>query len=229
MERQMSTRTIPMTAALYEYYLGVSLREPEVLVRLREATLEHPDAGMQISPDQGQFMRFLIGIIGAKRAIEIGTFTGYSALSVALAMPDDGYMVACERREEFTKIGQPFWQEAGVADRIDLRIGKAVSTLEEMLSGGEGSTYDFAFIDGDKKNYINYYALCLQLVRPGGLIAIDNAMWSGRLIDDTLDDPATNAIRTLNKNIRDDKRVDMSLLPIGDGLMLARRLARTTG
>ncbi|MDD9926927.1 MAG: class I SAM-dependent methyltransferase [Rhodospirillaceae bacterium] len=221
----MSTRTIPMTDALYDYFLGVSLREPAVLARLRDATLAHPEASMQISPEQGQFMRFLIRLMGAKRAIEIGTFTGYSALSVALAMPDDGYLVACERREEFTKIGQPFWREAGVADRIDLRIGKAVGTLEAMLEAGEGGTYDFAFIDGDKKNYVNYYDLCLQLVRIGGVIAIDNALWSGRLTDETLDDPATTAIRTLNESIRDDDRVDMSLLPIGDGLMLSRRIA----
>ena len=221
----MSTRTIPMTDALYDYFLGVSLREPAVLARLRDATLAHPEASMQISPEQGQFMRFLIRLMEAKRAIEIGTFTGYSALSVALAMPDDGYLVACERREEFTKIGQPFWREAGVADRIDLRIGKAVGTLEAMLEAGEGDTYDFAFIDGDKKNYVNYYDLCLQLVRIGGVIAIDNALWSGRLTDETLDDPATTAIRTLNESIRDDDRVDMSLLPIGDGLMLARRIA----
>ncbi len=213
-----------MTDALYDYFLGVSLREPAVLARLRDATLAHPEASMQISPEQGQFMRFLIRLMGAKRAIEIGTFTGYSALSVALAMPDDGYLVACERREEFTKIGQPFWREAGVADRIDLRIGKAVGTLEAMLEAGEGDTYDFAFIDGDKKNYVNYYDLCLQLVRIGGVIAIDNALWSGRLTDETLDDPATTAIRTLNESIRDDDRVDMSLLPIGDGLMLARRI-----
>ena len=213
-----------MTDALYDYFLGVSLREPAVLARLRDATLAHPEASMQISPEQGQFMRFLIRLMGAKRTIEIGTFTGYSALSVALAMPDDGYLVACERREEFTTIGQPFWREAGVADRIDLRIGKAVGALEAMLEAGEGDTYDFAFIDGDKKNYVNYFDLCLQLVRIGGVIAIDNALWSGRLTDKTLDDPATTAIRTLNESIRDDDRVDMSLLPIGDGLMLARRI-----
>ncbi len=220
----MSTRTIPMTDPLYDYYLASSLREPEILERLRDATLAHPEAGMQISPEQGQFMRFLVRLIGAARAIEIGTYTGYSALSVALALPDDGLLVACERREEFTKIGQPFWREAGVSDRIDLRIGKAVGTLEAMIEAGEGGTYDFAFIDGDKKNYVNYYELCLRLVRQGGLIAIDNALWSGRLVDKTLDDPASKAIRTLNEKIRDDERVDMSLLPIGDGLMLARRL-----
>ena len=220
----MSTRTIPMTDALYDYYLESSLREPAVLARLREATRAHPDGGMQISPEQGQFMRLLIRLLGVRRAIEIGTFTGYSALSVALAMPPDGLLVACERREEFTQIGQPFWREAGVEDRIDLRIGKAVDTLEAMLEAGEGESYDFAFIDGDKKNYVNYYELCLQLVRPGGLIAIDNALWSGRLVDRTLDDPASRAIRALNPRIRDDERVDMSLLPIGDGLMLAHKL-----
>jgi len=213
-----------MTDPLYDYYLESSLREPKILARLRDATLAHPEAGMQISPEQGQFMRFIVRLIGASRAIEIGTYTGYSALSVALALPDNGALVACERREEFTKIGQPFWQEAGVSERIDLRIGKAVETLEAMIGAGEAGTYDFAFIDGDKKNYINYYELCMQLVRQGGLIAIDNALWSGRLVDKTLDDPASTAIRTLNEKIRDDERVDMSLLPIGDGLMLARRL-----
>lgn len=220
----MSTRTIPMTDPLYEYYLGSSLREPEILVRLREATLSHPEAGMQISPEQGQFMRFLIRMIGATRAIEIGTYTGYSALSVALALPVEGKLVACERREEFTRIGRPFWKEAGMDDKIDLRIGKAVETLGAMLEAGEAGQYDFAFIDGDKKNYVNYYELCMDLVRPGGVIAIDNALWSGRLVDESLDDPASTAIRTLNVKIRDDVRVDMSLLPIGDGLMLARKL-----
>lgn len=220
----MSTRTIPMTDALYDYYLGSSLREPEVLVRLREATRAHPEAGMQISPEQGQFMRFLIRMISATRAIEIGTYTGYSALSVALALPAEGRLVACERREEFTRIGRPFWKEAGMDDKIDLRIGKAVETLGAMLEAGEAGQYDFAFIDGDKKNYINYYEQCMDLIRPGGVIAIDNALWSGRLVDESLDDPASTAIRTLNVKIRDDARVDMSLLPIGDGLMLARKL-----
>jgi len=193
-------------------------------LRLREATRTHPEAGMQISPEQGQFMRFLIRLIGATRAIEIGTYTGYSALSVALALPAEGRLVACERREEFTRIGRPFWKEAGMDDKIDLRIGKAVETLDAMLEAGEADQYDFAFIDGDKKNYINYYEQCMELVRSGGVIAIDNALWSGRLVDESLDDPASTAIRTLNIKIRDDVRVDMSLLPIGDGLMLARKL-----
>ncbi len=220
----MSTRTIPMTDDLYAYYLSSSLRESEVLVRLREATRAHPEAGMQISPEQGQFMRFMVRLTGTVRAIEIGTYTGYSTLSVALALPDNGRIVACERREEFTQIGQPFWREAGMDGKIDLRIGKAAETLDAMIASGEQDSYDFAFIDGDKKNYGVYYEQCLTLVRAGGLIAIDNALWSGRLVDESLNDPASRAIRTLNVKIRDDSRVDMSLLPIGDGLMLVRKL-----
>ena len=181
----MSSRTIPMTDALYDYYLNSSLREPDVLARLRATTSAHPEGNMRISPEQGQFMRFLVGLIGARKAIEIGTYTGYSALSVALAMPTGSRLVACERRP-----GQ----------------------------------YDFAFIDGDKKNYVNYYELCLKLVRPGGVIALDNMLWSGRLVDPTLDDPASTAIRILNEKIRDDARVDSSLIPIGDGLALVRKL-----
>ena len=220
----MSSRTIPMTDALYDYYLGASLREPDVLARLRETTARHPEGGMRISPEQGQFMRFVVRLIGARRAIEIGVFTGYSTLSVALAMPAGSKLVACERRPQWPSIGQPFWKEAGVDGIIDLRIGKAVDTLTEMLRQGEAEQYDFAFIDGDKKNYINYYELCLRLLRPGGVIAIDNMLWSGRLVDRLLDDPASSAIRTLNERIRDDARVDASLLPIGDGLALVRKL-----
>jgi len=220
----MSSRTIPMTDALYDYYLGASLREDDVLARLRTTTAQHPEGNMRISPEQGQFMRFLVRLIGARRAIEIGTYTGYSTLSVALAMPAGSRLVACERRPQWPRIGQPFWEEAGVADIIDLRIGKAVDTLTAMVEDGEAGQYDFAFIDGDKKNYVNYYELCLQLVRPGGVIAIDNMLWSGRLVDQSLDDPASNAIRSLNEMIRDDTRVDSSLLPIGDGLAMVHRL-----
>lgn len=220
----MSSRTIPMTDALYDYYLGASLREPEVLARLREKTKEHPEGDMRISPEQGQFMRFIVRLIGARSAIEIGTYTGYSTLSVALAMPSGSKLVACERRPQWPRIGQPFWREAGVDDIIDLRIGKAVETLTAMVEAGESGQYDFAFIDGDKKNYGNYYELCLQLVRPGGIIAIDNMLWSGRLVDQSIDDPASSAIRILNEKIRDDERIDSSLLPIGDGLALVRKL-----
>ncbi len=220
----MSSRTIPMTDAIYDYYLGASLREDDVLARLRAKTSEHPEGNMRISPEQGQFMRFLVRLIGARQAIEIGTYTGYSTLSVALAMPAGSRLVACERRPQWPRIGQPYWEEAGVGDIIDLRIGKAVETLTAMVDAGEAGQYDFAFIDGDKKNYINYYELCLKLVRPGGVIAIDNMLWSGRLVDQSLDDLAANAIRDLNEMIRDDERVDSSLLPIGDGLALVRPL-----
>jgi len=221
----MSNRTIPMTDALYGYYLSASLREPDILARLRAKTAERSEGDMQISPEQGQFMAFLIRLTGARRAIEIGTYTGYSALCVALAMPKGSRLVACDRRPEWPRIGQPFWREAGVDDIIDLRIGKAVDTLNAMIAAKEAGSYDFAFIDGDKKNYVNYYEQCLTLLRPGGVIAIDNMLWSGRLVDDTLDDDlASNAIRTLNIHIRDDSRVDSSLLPIGDGLALVRKL-----
>lgn len=220
----MSSRTIPMTDVLYDYYLNSSLREPDVLARLRATTSAHPEGNMRISPEQGQFMRFLVGLIGARRAIEIGTYTGYSALSVALAMPPGSRLVACERRPEWPLIGQPFWREAGVDGTIDLRIGKAADTLGAMIEAGEAGQYDFAFIDGDKKNYVIYYELCLQLVRPGGIIALDNMLWSGRLVDLSLDDPASAAIRMLNEKIRDDARVDSSLIPIGDGLALVRKL-----
>jgi len=220
----MSNRTIPMTDALYAYYLSASLREPDILARLRAKTAERSEGDMQISPEQEQFMRFLVRLIGARRAIEIGTYTGYNALCVALAMPKGSRLVACDRRAEWPAVGRPFWREAGVENIIDLRIGKAVGTLDAMIAAGEAGGYDFAFIDGDKKNYLNYYEQCLTLIRPGGVIAIDNMLWSGRLVDDTLDDPASNAIRALNIRIRDDERVDSSLLPIGDGLALARKL-----
>jgi predicted O-methyltransferase YrrM len=213
-----------MTDALYGYYLNASLREPDILARLRAKTAERSEGDMQISPEQGQFMAFLIRLTGARRAIEIGTYTGYSALCVALAMPKGSRMVTCDRRPGWPRVGQPFWREAGVDDIIDLRIGKALDTLNAMIAAGESGSYDFAFIDGDKKNYVNYYEQCLILLRPGGVIAIDNMLWSGRLVNDALDDPASNAIRALNIRIRDDSRVDSSLLPIGDGLALVRKL-----
>jgi caffeoyl-CoA O-methyltransferase len=178
---------------------------------------------MQMSPEQGQFLRFLVCLTGARRAIEIGTFTGYSALSVALAMPAGSRLIACERQAQWPAVGRPFWKEAGADTVIDLRIGKAVGTLTAMLQAGEAGQYDFAFIDGDKKNYIKYYELCLQLIRPGGVIAIDNMLWSGRLVDPEPDDRASITIRALNEKIRDDRRVDSSLLPIGDGLALVRK------
>ena len=218
----MAHRTLQLDDALYDYVLAHSLREHPAQVALREATKDHPHAGMQIGPEQGQFMALLARILGARRAIEIGVFTGYSALTVALALPDDGYLLACDVSDEYTRIGKPYWQAAGVAHRIDLRIGPALQTLDARLAAGEAGAYDFAFIDADKTAYDAYYERCLELVRQGGVIAIDNVLWSGSVARPakTAD---TKALQALNDKLHRDERVDLSLLPIGDGLTLARK------
>ena len=217
----MSIRTIPLNDALYAYLLSVSLREPEVMKRLREETQKMPRAGMQISPEQGQFMTFLVELIGARRCVEIGTFTGYSALAVARALPPDGRLVACDVSKEYTARAKPFWKEAGVEDRIDLRIAPALDTLDKLLAQGEAGTYDFVFIDADKGNYLNYFQRTLDLLRQGGLVAVDNVLWSGAVADPTRDDDDTEAIREFNRAIAKDARVSLSMVPIGDGLTLA--------
>ncbi|MBT5111202.1 MAG: SAM-dependent methyltransferase [Rhodospirillaceae bacterium] len=219
----MSYKTSPLTEPVYEYLLKASLREPDALRALREVTERHPHGGMRICPEQGQFMRLLVELTGAKTALEIGVFTGYSTLSVALALPRDGRLIACDRNAEWPAVGQPFWREAGVEDIIDLRIGKAAETLDSLIRDGDSGTFDFAFIDGDKKNYGVYYEQCLTLVRPGGLILIDNVLWDGRLIDPADTERATDAIRTLNDKIHGDERVSMCMLPIGDGLTIIRK------
>lgn len=219
----MSNRTIQVTDALYQYILEVSSREHETLAALRAETARMPRAGMQISPEQGQFMALLIQLIGARKTLEVGTFTGYSALAVALALPADGRVVACDVSEEWTSVGRRYWQQAGVADKIALRLGPAADTLEAMLDKGEAESFDFAFIDADKLNYDRYYELALRLVRPGGLIAIDNVLWDGSVIDPDAQDEDTRAIRALNEKLHRDGRVDVSLLPLGDGLTLARK------
>ena len=219
----MSSRTIVLTDALYKYLLEVSLREPEVMRRLREETQKMPSAGMQISPEQGQFMALLVELMGAKRCLEIGTFTGYSALAVARALPADGILVACDISANYTARAKPYWQEAGVADRIDLRIGPAVETLDTLLAQGQAGSFDFAFIDADKANYRNYFQRALDLVRVGGLISVDNVLWSGAVVDPTRDDEDTQAIREFNRTIANDARISLSLVPIGDGLTLARK------
>ena len=218
----MAHRTLQLDDALYDYVLAHSLREHPSQIALREATKDHPHAGMQIGPEQGQFMALLARILGARRAIEIGVFTGYSALTVALALPDDGYLLACDISDEYTRIGRPYWQAAGVAHRIDLRIGPALQTLDARLAAGEAGAYDFAFIDADKTAYDAYYERCLELVRQGGVIAIDNVLWSGSVARPakTAD---TKALQALNDKLHRDERVDLSLLPIGDGLTLARK------
>lgn len=219
----MSARTISLEGPLYDYYHRVALREPDVMRRLRETTMGMPHGGMQISPEQGQLMGFLIRLTGARRAIELGTFTGYSALSVVLNMPPDGRLIACDTSKEWTDVARRFWREAGVEHQIDLRLGKGVETLDGLIAAGGKDGYDFVFIDADKKNYDAYYERALVLVRPGGLIGIDNTLWSGRVIDANDHEPATEAVRALNKKIHDDERVELAMLPIGDGLTLVRR------
>ncbi|HVK04451.1 MAG TPA: class I SAM-dependent methyltransferase [Armatimonadaceae bacterium] len=219
----MSTKTFTLSDELHDYLLRNSVREPEVLSRLREETAAMPNGGMQISPEQGQFMRLLVELIGAKRVLEVGVFTGYSSTSVALALPDDGRIVACDVSEEFTGVARRYWQEAGVAHKIDLRLGPATETLRKMVDAGEADTFDFAFIDADKPNYDAYYESALVLVRPGGLIGIDNTLWSGKVADPAIEDESTLRIRELNAKLYRDERVTLSQIPIGDGLTLARK------
>jgi predicted O-methyltransferase YrrM len=217
-----TSRLLILDAGLYAYLVRETVREPEPMARLRAETRRLPNASMQISPEQAQFMALLVRLIGASSALEIGTFTGYSALAVALALPADGKLVCCDVSEEWTSVGRRYWQEAGVADRIELRLAPAADTLAALLASGARSSFDFAFIDADKENYDLYYEHCLKLVRPNGLIAIDNALWHGRVADPTYNDADTAAVRALNCKVRDDARVDMVLLAIGDGLLLAR-------
>lgn len=218
----MSSRTIELTDRLYGYLLEMGSRESEVARGLRAATkAATPAHVMQISPEQGALMALLIRLIGASNAIEVGTFTGYSALVVAEALPDDGQIVACDVSEEWTAVGRPFWEQAGVAHKIDLHLRPAVETLDELLAAGRAGQFDFAFIDADKSNYDLYYERCLTLLRAGGLIAIDNVLWGGRVADAAVDDEDTRAIRAINGKVHTDERVDACLLPIGDGLTLA--------
>lgn len=217
----MTKRAIDVTDHLYDYMLRVSLRDTDVQRRLREETAKMPNAGMQIGPDQGQFMAFLVKAIGAKKCLEVGVFTGYSALCVALALPKDGKIVACDVSEEYTAVGRKYWEEAGVAHKIDLRIAPAVKTLDALLSGPHD--FDFAFIDADKVNYDAYYERALELLRTGGIIAIDNVLWSGSVADDGVQDPDTVALRKLNEKIGVDERVEISMLALGDGVMLVRK------
>ena len=219
----MSSRTIVLNDALYEYLLSVSLREPDVLCRLREETAKMPQHNMQISPEQGQFMALLVELTGARKCLEVGTFTGYSTLSVALALPEDGQIVACDISEEFTSLAKPYWQEAGVAGKIDLRLGPALETLDALIADGESGAFDFAFIDADKVNYQGYFQRALDLIRRGGLILVDNVLWSGAVVDPARDDEDTEAIRAFNQACAGDPRISLSLVPIGDGLTLARK------
>ncbi|HEY5598942.1 MAG TPA: class I SAM-dependent methyltransferase [Kiloniellales bacterium] len=213
-----------MTDTLHGYLLANSLREPPLLARLRKETAKLPMARMQIAPEQGQFMRLLVELIGARRTVEVGTFTGYSSLSVALGLPPDGKLVACDISEEYTAVARRYWAEAGVAERIDLRLGPAMQTLDGLIADGGAGAYDFAFIDAEKEGYDGYYERCLSLLRRGGLIAIYNVLWSGAVVDEADQSADTRAIRALNAKVHKDTRVSISLVPVGDGIMLARKL-----
>ena len=217
----MSSRTHGLTDTLYQYVLDVSLREPAVLRRLREETAAHPRATMQISPEQGQFLALLVRLMGARKTLEVGVFTGYSALSVALALPPEGRIVACDVSEEYTAVARRYWHEAGVEDKIDLRLAPALETLDALLADDHAGTFDFGFIDADKQNYVAYYERALSLLRPGGLLAIDNVLWGGDVADPSITNETVTAIRALNARLRHDTQIHLSLLPVGDGLTLA--------
>lgn len=205
--------------ALQDYVLDHWLREPEILRRLREETAAHPRAGMQIPPDQGQLMQLLVRLTGARRCLEIGVFTGYSSLAVALALPSDGEIVALDVSEEFTSVARRYWAEAGVSDRINLHLGPALETLDRLT----GEVFDLAFIDADKENYLAYFEKALALLRPNGLILIDNVLWDGKVADPAADDVDTRALKALNAALHADERIDLALIPIGDGVTVARK------
>jgi caffeoyl-CoA O-methyltransferase len=213
---------LPASDRLFDYVVRVGAREHPVLTRCREETVRHPHAGMQIGPDQGAAMALITQLMNVRRYLEIGTFTGYSALAVALALPEDGKAVCCDVSKEYTDLARRYWEEAGVLSKIELRLGPAVETLDRMIASGEPA-YDLAFIDADKPRYDAYYERTLNLIRPGGLIALDNMLWSGDVADPAKTDENTAAIRALNQKIHDDPRVDMAMLALGDGVMLARK------
>jgi predicted O-methyltransferase YrrM len=218
----MSSGSIGLDEELNAYLARVGAREPDVLRRLREETAVMPQAQMQIAVEEGAFLSLLVKLLGARRVLEVGTFTGYSSTAMALALAPDGRIVCCDISREFTDVARRAWSAAGVADRVELRLGPALETLDELLANGGAGTFDLAFIDADKGNYAGYYERALRLVRPGGLIAIDNVLWSGRVIDATDDDDDTLAIRALNAAIATDERVDVAMVPIADGVTLAR-------
>ncbi|MEB3190272.1 MAG: class I SAM-dependent methyltransferase [Snowella sp.] len=217
----MTKQTWGLDASLYDYYQAIAFREPEILKELRQATSQLPMANMQIAPEQGQFMALLVQLTGARKILEIGVFTGYSSLAMALALPPQGRILGCEISAEYAAIARQFWQKAGVSEKIDVLLGPAVTSLEQLLANGEQESFDLAFIDANKSDYDQYYELSLQLVRPGGLILIDNVLWYGKVADETVQDKATQSIRHLNAKLHQDLRISLSLVPIGDGLTLA--------
>ncbi len=219
----MSTRTLPLDDQLHRYLQSVSVREPHIFERCRLETAELPMCSMQISPEQGQFMNLLLRVMGAKNAIELGSFTGYSGLWLASALPEKGRLVACDINEEWVCQARRYWQEAGLMNRIEIRLGDASDTLIDLIEKGSADHFDFIFVDADKANYDRYYELSLKLLRPGGVVAIDNVLWDGKVADNAIQDPDTSAIRQLNEKLVDDDRIDLSMIPIGDGLSLCRK------
>ena len=227
----MPARMLKFSDELAEYLRTVGVREPEVLAELRAETLGMPGAGISeeserliaraIAQKQGAFMANLVRLTGARKALEVGTFTGYSSTAVALALPADGTLIACDVSEEWTSIARRYWEKAGVADKIELNLRPATETLDKLIAADEAGSFDFAFIDADKNNYDAYYERALVLVRSGGVIAIDNVLWGGSVVDDSRQDEDTRAIRALNAKLREDERIDLSMLPVGDGLTLA--------
>jgi caffeoyl-CoA O-methyltransferase len=214
----MAGRAPLLPQKVSQYIEEHAVREAPVLRELRKATASVKWSGMQIGADQGNLMALLVKLMGARRCLEIGTYTGYSALAVALALPKDGTIVCCDISEEFTAVGKPFWKKAGVEKKIDLRIGPALETLEKLKG-----PFDFVFIDADKENYLNYYERCLELLRPGGLIAVDNVLWSGEVANDKAKDAMTVALRRFNDKVHKDERVDLAMLSVGDGVTLAMK------
>ena len=219
----MSNRTTPMTEALLDYVLAHSLRESDVARALRDKTADLAERNMQIAPEQGQFMQMLARLMGARSYIEVGVFTGYSSLVMAEVLPADGRILACDISEEWTRIARRHWQEAGLAEKIELVLAPATDTLNQRVEDGETEQWDMAFIDAHKPEYIDYYEACLGLIRPGGLIMVDNTLWDGQVANPAVDDENTRAIRAFNEHVNDDTRVDISLVPIGDGLTLCRK------
>ena len=219
----MMRGTLGLDDAVYDYLLRMSLREPDVLRKLREETVSMPMARMQVSPELGQFLALLVELIGAKRTLEVGVFTGYSSLSVALALPNDGGIIACDVSEEWTALARRYWAEAGVSHKVKLHLAPALETLDGLIAAGESDGFDFAFIDADKTQYADYYERALTLLRPGGLIAVDNVLWSGSVADPAKTDDDTSALRAFNEKLMGDQRVTLSMLPISDGLTLARK------
>ena len=217
----MSNLQTPIGPELAVYIRSVSLREPDLLRRLREETAPRADAGMQLSPEQGQFLGMLVRLMGARRALEVGVFTGLSSLHVALAMPPEGRLIACDVNAASAAIARRYWREAGVADKIELRLAPALDTLDALLGEGAAGSFDFAFVDADKENYGRYYERALKLLRPGGLAAFDNVLWHGSVIDSAAQDEDTRAIREFNAKLHGDERVWLGLAPIGDGITLA--------